>query len=115
MYKLYYEESTVDEKSRHRESEREAIEHSITILLDASKSARGSMKRVEALAFTNRLWSFFLEGLCQEESPVPAELRAKMISIGIWILKEVDAIGDDRSENFKGLIEIQQIIAEGLR
>jgi len=41
-------------------------------------------------------------------------MRANLISIGIWMLREAEAISNGKSQNFAGLIEISNVIAEGL-
>ena len=89
MYKFSYEEVLDEGAPRQKESERAAIQH--------------------------RLWSFFIEELCKPDNVLPSELKARIISIGLWLMREGDAIGDKRSNNFKGIIDVSETVAEGLR
>jgi flagellar protein FlaF len=43
------------------------------------------------------------------------ELRANLISIGIWIIKESERIRHRESENFQGIIDITTMIRDGLK
>jgi flagellar biosynthesis regulator FlaF len=43
------------------------------------------------------------------------ELRANLISIGIWIIKESERIRKRESDNFQGIIDISIIIRDGLK
>lgn len=114
MYKFRYEEILVDESAGQRDGEKQAIEHSIALLRLAQAAGNKSREASDALAFVNRLWSYLLEELSRPENALPAELKARLISIGIWVLRESDAIGDQKSENFAGLIDVSRTIAEGL-
>jgi flagellar protein FlaF len=114
MYKFSYEEVLSDAGSRRRENERLAIEQSVTLLKSAEKAGPNSREAVDAICFLNRLWAFLLEDLAKPDNALPEEVRAKLISIGIWILREAQSVSDGKSRNFAGLIEISNLIAEGL-
>ena len=43
------------------------------------------------------------------------ELRANLISIGLWLLREAEEVRQGRSDNFEGLIEVSQIIRDGIQ
>ena len=114
MYKFSYEEMLSESGGRQRENERLAIERSITLLKTAETAGPHSREAVDAIVFLNRLWSFFLEDLSKAENGLPDDVRAKLISIGIWMLKEAAAISNGKSKNFAGLIDVSNAIAEGL-
>jgi flagellar protein FlaF len=42
-------------------------------------------------------------------------LRGDLISIGIWMLREADAVEDGGSDVFRNLIEISAMIRDGLK
>lgn len=115
MYMFSYDEAMVDGGASQRADEQLALKHSISLLNLAAQCGANSREAVEALFFINRLWSFFLDDLMKPENTLPAEVRASLISVGIWLLRESDVIGAGKSENFKGLIEVSQLIAEGLQ
>jgi len=114
MYKFSYEEALSESSGRKRENERLAIEQSIALLKSAQKAGVNSRESIDAICFLNRLWSFLLEDLVKPENALPDDIRANLISIGIWMLKEADAISSGRSKNFAGLIDVSNVIAEGL-
>lgn len=114
MYKFSYEEVLSESGSRQRENERLAIAQSVALLKSAEQAGPQSREAVDAIIFLNRLWSFFLEDLSKAENGLPDDVRAKLISIGIWMLKEAQAISNGKSKNFAALIDVSNVIAEGL-
>ncbi|CCB67529.1 MULTISPECIES: flagellar biosynthesis regulator FlaF [unclassified Hyphomicrobium] len=114
MYKFSYEETLSESGNRQRENERLALEQSVALLKTAEKAGPQSREAIDAIIFLNRLWSFFLEDLAKPENGLPDDVRAKLISIGIWMLKEAEAISNGKSRNFAGLIDVSNVIAEGL-
>lgn len=114
MYKFSYEEALSESGNRQRENERLAIEQSVALLKSAELAGPQSREAVDAILFLNRLWSFFLDDLVKPENGLPDDVRAKLISIGIWMLKEAEAISNGKSRNFAGLIDVSNVIAEGL-
>ena len=79
-----------------------------------AQQARNSRDALDALHYLDRLWSLLLEDLAHAENQLPRELRASLISIGIWILREIEQIRTERSSNFGGLIDVSQMISNGL-
>jgi flagellar protein FlaF len=63
----------------------------------------------------NRIWTSFMEDLGSSENELPVELRANLISIGLWLLREGEAVRQGQSQNFEGLIEVSQIIRDGIQ
>ena len=53
--------------------------------------------------------------LRSEDNELPHELRANLISIGLWLLREAEEVRQGRSDNFEGLIEVSQIIRDGIQ
>ncbi len=115
MYQMQYAEIESDSVSDARDRERLLLQRSIDLLTEADKQGAGSPAASEAVLFVVRLWSSLLEDLANDDNELPAELRASLISIGIWILKEADAIRQGESDNFEGLIDISQIIRDGIK
>ena len=85
------------------------------MLSTAAAVGHGSQEAVEALHFTNRVWSAFLEDLGSNDNALPKEIRANLISIGLWLLRETEDIRQGRTNNFEGLIEVSQIIRDGIQ
>jgi flagellar protein FlaF len=114
MYRQFYAEVVGDSPSVARARERELLERAIRQLAIAKIKGARSPESFEATDYLRRLWAAFIEDLGGDGNSLPDALRASLISIGIWILREVEAIDSGRSDNFDGLIEINQMIADGL-
>lgn len=114
MYRRSYAEIAEDSPKAARERERELLERAIRLLALAKDRGLRSREAFEATAYLRRLWRFFLEDLGGDGNALPDSLRASLISIGLWILREADLLDLGQSKNFDGLIEINQMIADGL-
>jgi flagellar biosynthesis activator protein FlaF len=114
MLMNHYDEVLGDGLTEARDRERDAINRSVELLERARAAGARSREAVEALHYLDRLWSLLLEDLAHEENRLPKQLRASLISIGIWILREVELLRNEQSDNFTGLIDISQIISSGL-
>ena len=115
MYQFSYADIQADSVADARDRERQLLDRSILLLSEAHRSGADSMQAIEALHFTSRLWSTLLEDLGSEDNALPSELRANLISIGLWVLRETEEVRQGRSSNFEGLIEVSQIIRDGIR
>jgi len=115
MYQFSYADVQEDGVADAREREREAINHSISLLNAAKANGLESRDAIEAVYFASRLWVRFVEDLASPENLLSDELRANLISIGIWIIKEAELIRQRKSANFQGIIDISIIIRDGLK
>jgi flagellar protein FlaF len=114
MYQQRYAEMASDSPQVARMREKEALEKAISRLAAARSKGALSPEAFEATDFVRRLWSIFIADLSNEDNGLPAELRASLISIGMWVRREADRIDRGQSSNFDGLIEINKLIADGL-
>jgi flagellar biosynthesis activator protein FlaF len=115
MFQRLYEEVAQDTSHRIRQDEMRAFAHSIDLLQKAKAAGTGTRESVEALFFLSRLWGVLLDDLALPGNGLPEELRAKLISIGIWMLRHAEAIRQGRAHDFQPLIDISQNINAGLR
>jgi flagellar biosynthesis activator protein FlaF len=115
MYQSIYAEMAEETTANIRENERQAFERSITLLRAAQRKGRGSRESVEALLFLSRLWSILIEDLAHPDNGLPEDLRARLISIGIWVLRRAEDIRLGASQDFQGLIEVSESVCGGLR
>ncbi|MCC0034796.1 MAG: flagellar biosynthesis regulator FlaF [Hoeflea sp.] len=115
MYQFSYADVQEDGVAEAREREREAINHSISLLQAAKASGLESRDAIEAIYFVSRLWVRFVEDLASPDNQLTEELRANLISIGIWIIRESERIRKRESDNFQGIIDISIIIRDGLK
>lgn len=114
MYRFSYAEVLDDNPKDMRARERMALERSIEMLKAAEKAGPVSRESNEALQFSMKLWQILVEDLGMAENQLPPQLRANLVSIGLWVLKELDEIRQERSRNYKGVIEVTESIAAGL-
>jgi flagellar biosynthesis activator protein FlaF len=114
MYQHRYTEVANDSAKASREREKEALESANAKLSLAKQRGIQTPEAFEATHFVRLLWSVFINDLNNDENGLPAELRASLISIGLWVTREAELIDEGKSKNFDGLIEINRIIADGL-
>lgn len=114
MYRFNYAEVLDDNPKDMRAREKMALERSIELLKVAEMAGPLSRESVEAIQFSVKLWRILVEDLGMAENQLPAKLRADLVSIGVWVLRELEEIRQERSRNYKGVIEVTQTIAEGL-
>lgn len=115
MYKAIYSAMAEETSDAIRENERQAFDRSLALLKAAQEKGRGSRESVEALLFVNRLWAILMEDLAMEDNQLPHELRASLISIGIWVLRRTEDIRQGRVTDFTALIEVSETIRNGLK
>jgi flagellar biosynthesis activator protein FlaF len=114
MYQFSYAE-VVDESPREmRARERQAMDRAIELLRAAREKGPGSREVVDALFYLRRLWSIFMDDLNNPENELPQQLRAGLISIGIWINKEIERVRTGQTKDLTPMIEINEIIRDGL-
>lgn len=115
MYQFSYADIQTDSVADAKDRERQVLTRSIEMLTSAAGAGRESREAVEALLFTNRVWTSFVDDLGSSDNALPKELRANLISIGLWLLRETEDIRQGRTDNFEGLIEVSQIIRDGIQ
>jgi len=69
---------------------------------------------LESLLYVRRLWGIFLEDLVHPENGLPEKLRADIISIGLWVLREADRLQEEKSNDVQQLIEINRLMRDAL-
>lgn len=115
MYQFPYAEVLDTAPKAARERERQVLEHSIALLQEAAAKGPRSREAIHALTYTRRVWSVFIEDLANAENDLPQPLRADLISIGLWVMREAENIRLERSDDFAGLIEVCRSVSEGLK
>ena len=116
MYQFSYAEIMEEGVAVSKDRERQVLDRSIA-LLQAAQAASGNhgKEAIEAIYYTRRVWIRFIEDLGNPENQLEDELRANLISIAIWILKEIEKIRKRESSNFQGIIDITTIIKDGIK
>ena len=114
MYQFSYAEIRQESGSSARERERQALEHTLEVLTRAEQAGPRSSAAIEATYVTRTLWSVLIEDLANPENALPEELRAGLISIGLWVMRESDAIRTGKVHSFQGIIDVTTMIRDGL-
>lgn len=115
MYRFAYAEILEESGGAAREREREVFDHCVALLQAAEKAGPDSPAAVEAIFFTRRLWTFLIEDLGSSGNQLPDALRANLISIGLWVMREIENIRLGESQNFAGVIDVVRSVREGLK
>ena len=115
MYEFAYNEAVEDSHQTMRAREREALDKVIGMLRAAQEKGPLSRERIEALFYLRRLWTIFLDDLQDPNTELPDQLRAGIISIGIWMMKEIDRVRTRATDDLAPMIEINEIIRDGLK
>ena len=68
----------------------------------------------QGMSMSAWLERMLIEDLAAPDNGLPRELRAQIVSIGIWILRELERIRGDDKANFGDLIEVSRAIRKGL-
>ena len=114
MYQARYNDIMDDGAASAKERERSLFDQSIMMLEEARDEGAYSFKGIEAVHFTSRLWVIVIEDLGSPQNGLPPQLRASLISTGIYILKELEEIRQGRSTDYDGIIEITRTIRDGI-
>jgi flagellar biosynthesis activator protein FlaF len=115
MYEFAYNEVIEDSRQSMRARERQAMDRVIGMLREAQEKGPLSRERVDALFYLRRLWMIFLDDLKDPNNELPAQLRAGILSIGIWMMKEIDRVRGGLTHDLTPMIEINEIIRDGLK
>lgn len=114
MFNLAYAEAAEGDQGEARSQEYQALEYSIGIMEASIKDPSSPNRRIKAIYDTANVWTLLLEDLASPENGYPNELKAGLISIGIYILKQLQAMRDDSSISFSAIIDVTKTIKEGL-
>ena len=114
MYQFSYAEVIDDSPREMRARERQAMDQAIQLLRGAQDKGAKSREAIEALFYLRRLWTIFMNDLNHPKNELPQPLRAGLISIGIWMNKEIERVRSGATSDLTPMIEINEIIREGL-
>lgn len=116
MYQFSYNDVVEESPSVMRAQEREAMNRIITMLRTAVADGEGGQTEiVKALYYLRSLWAIFLADLGSPENELPLEVRGGLISIGTWVHREIDAYQSGVRADLLPLIEINEIVRDGLK
>lgn len=114
MYQMRYEDVMEEDSVGARERESILFDRGIKLLRTAQAAGPDTREASEAVAFTRKLWIILIEDLGQAENALPKELKASLISIGFFILREIQRLENGEIADFDALVEISESIRDGL-
>jgi flagellar biosynthesis activator protein FlaF len=106
----FYADVTEDSGTVGREREREAFDRGIAMMRSAADGATNQ----EAARYMQELWGFLIRDLASPNNDLSDDLKANLISIGLWVLRETDAIITGAKAGWDALIDINTTVREGL-
>ncbi|WP_029005598.1 flagellar biosynthesis regulator FlaF [Azorhizobium doebereinerae] len=115
MYKFSYAEILEDSSSEARLRERDAFDRALELLVAAEAAGPASSETRAAMLYLQRLWGILIRDLAETSNELSPALRADLISIGLWVVKEADLVINEASQNFAGLISVNRSIRDGLQ
>jgi flagellar protein FlaF len=115
MFMSSYAEVQEDSPYEKRSIEYDAIGKSIDDLKAASDLGAKSPEAERAFVYTAKLWRLLLDDMVDASCELPDELRGRLISLGLWIMKEIGRLRDGTAISFDDLIDISVTIREGLK
>lgn len=102
-----------------RDLEVMALSKAAMVLQDARSNweSDGHEQRLDdALRYNQRLWTFFQVELSMDENPLPADVRANLLNLSVFVDKRTfETMADPAPEKLDILIAINKNIAAGLR
>jgi flagellar biosynthesis activator protein FlaF len=115
MYRFSYAEVVEDAPRECRQREYEVFERAIGLLKAADGLPHRSPEMSDAIEFVQRLWTAFVKDLANPDNELPDKLKAQLISIGFWVMRETGRIALGEHNDLTALIDINTIIQEGLK
>jgi flagellar biosynthesis activator protein FlaF len=115
MYEFAYNDVIEDSHQTLRARERAAMDRVITMLRAAQEKGPQSRELIDALFYLRRLWMIFIDDLNDPNNELPAQLRAGIVSIGVWMMKEIDRVRGGVTNDLTPMIEINELVRNGLK
>jgi flagellar biosynthesis activator protein FlaF len=114
MYQTAYSDIIEAGSSASRRREWEALDRSIALLREARAQGFRTPRGAEAIFFTNRVWSFMIEDLSLADNDLPEDVRANLISIGIYVIRQLGTVRAGDAAAADDIIEVTTLIRDGL-
>ena len=109
-----YDAMIEDSGREARDREQEALNYGIVLLRKLKAGDLSPTEAAQALFYIRRLWAFFVQDLSSPRNGLPEKLRADLISIGLWAIREADRIREDKTTDVDDLLEINLVIRNAL-
>jgi flagellar biosynthesis activator protein FlaF len=116
MYRLSYAEIMEDTPDLGRERERDAFDRALSQLRTAeAQGAAAGPARSAAVGSIQDLWNVLIADLLDPENALPESLRADLVAIGLWNMREAGEVLSAPDRSLAALIEVNTSIRDGLQ
>ncbi len=82
-------------------------------IADAHDKPKLMAEVMDALNWNNQVWDVFVEDVGTEGNLLPRELRAAIVSLGIWVTRETGMVASGKGD-IEALISVNKAIMRGL-
>ena len=103
----------IRDTERPREIELRVFEQITAALEEAEHPDTHFTSRIGAMHRNRELWMTLMCDLADEENQLPKSLRARLISLGLWVVNETQSLMRN-SAPLANLIEVNRSIIRGL-
>ncbi len=79
----------------------------------SGRDPRRMAQMMDALNWNNQVWDAFVEDVGTEGNMLPRELRAAIVSLGIWVTRETNLVSSGEGD-IDALISVNRAIMRGL-
>ena len=114
MYHSSYIAAAEDDFAQARAHEWRALDQAVAMLEAARPTGPASTETIAAVSFLRRLWTLLIQDLGSEDNALPQALRASLISIGIFALKQGELLRLGHSDDFDTVIDVNKMIRDSL-
>jgi flagellar biosynthesis activator protein FlaF len=115
MYRFSYSEILEDAPQLARERERMAFDRALHLLRTVEARGERGPERTAAIGFVQDLWNVLLTDLLNPENALPDGLKADLVSIGTWAMRETGEALRAPERSLAALIEVNTSIRDGLQ
>lgn len=111
-----YEEIAEESPQSQRAGERALLLRAVGLLEAAMATPDpAGRRRAEAIAFTHRLWSALLLDLASPGNAFPDDLKARLVSIGLFVLGALEDARGERAGGLEAVRDVTRTVAEALQ
>ncbi len=82
-------------------------------MTDARNTPTAMAEVMDALNWNNQVWDTFVQDVGTEGNMLPRELRAAIVSLGIWVSRETGLVSTGEGD-IEALISVNKAIMRGL-
>lgn len=116
MYRFSYSEILEDAPELGRLRERDAFDLALGRLRAVEARGTGAgPERNAAVGSVQDLWNVLIADLLDPENGLPDALKADLVQIGIWNMREVGAVLQSPERSLNALISVNTSIRDGLQ